>query len=180
MKMKLVWSLLILGLAAGTYRAQEKQAAKGDQSAAPAANAGQTTTHNYNMTQEDKDRKNPIRFTDFSVERGKKIYGFQCAMCHGEKLDGKGDLAEEMKIQPTDFTKPEVLAKRTDGGSSPSSAPAQTPCRAKRSACRTGSAGRSSTTFGPARAKRLQKQPRTSGSKRRRRSSKTSNEFRRS
>jgi len=115
MKTKIVWSALLLALAAGTYLAQEKQQPKQDQPAAPAANAGQATTHSYNLTQEDKDRKNPLRFTDFSVERGKKLYGFQCAMCHGEKLDGKGDLAEEMKIQPPDFTKPEALSKRTDG-----------------------------------------------------------------
>jgi len=112
MKTKVVLSILVLLLAVGTYRAQEKEQ-KQEQPAA-AAPAGQTA-HNYNITQEDKDRKNPVKFTDFSVERGKKLYGFQCAMCHGEKLDGKGDLAEEMKIQPPDFTKPEALSKRTDG-----------------------------------------------------------------
>ncbi len=115
MKLKIVWSVLILGLLAGTYRAQEKQPPKQDQSAAPAASSGQTTAHGHIITQEEKDRKNPVRFTDFSVERGKKFYGFHCAMCHGEKLDGKGDLAEEMKIQPADLSKPETLTKRTDG-----------------------------------------------------------------
>jgi len=113
MKMKIFFSILVLVLAVGTYRAQEKEQPKQDQPAA-AAPAGQTA-HGYNLTQEDKDRKNPIRFTDFSVERGKKFYGFHCAMCHGDKLDGKGDLAQEMKVQPADFTKPEVLSKRTDG-----------------------------------------------------------------
>jgi mono/diheme cytochrome c family protein len=59
--------------------------------------------------------KNPIRFTDASVERGKKVYNTQCAVCHGEKGDGKGDLAKEMTLTLPDFTKPDTLAKRTDG-----------------------------------------------------------------
>jgi mono/diheme cytochrome c family protein len=114
MKLKIVFSILVLGLAVSTYRAQDKEQPKQDQPAAPAASAA-PTTHNYNLTQADKDRKNPIRFTDFSVERGKKLYGFQCAMCHGDKLDGKGDLAEEMKIQPPELAKADAITKLTDG-----------------------------------------------------------------
>lgn len=49
------------------------------------------------------------------MERGKKLFQTQCAMCHGEKGDGKGELAAEMKIQPPDFTKPETPKNRTDG-----------------------------------------------------------------
>jgi mono/diheme cytochrome c family protein len=36
-------------------------------------------------------------------------------MCHGEKGDGKGEVATEMGIKPPDFTNPETLKKRTDG-----------------------------------------------------------------
>ena len=39
----------------------------------------------------------------------------QCALCHGEKGDGKGDLATDMKLTLPDFTKPASLSKRTDG-----------------------------------------------------------------
>jgi mono/diheme cytochrome c family protein len=49
------------------------------------------------------------------VDRGKKVYLTQCALCHGEKGDGKGDLATDMKLTLPDFTKPDALAKRTDG-----------------------------------------------------------------
>ena len=71
--------------------------------------------HNYNITAEEKGRKNPTKFTEISVARGKKIFVTQCAMCHGTNGDGKGDLAQEMKITPADFTKPDTLKKRTDG-----------------------------------------------------------------
>jgi mono/diheme cytochrome c family protein len=36
-------------------------------------------------------------------------------LCHGEKGDGKGDLAKDMKLNLPDFTKPDSLDKRTDG-----------------------------------------------------------------
>jgi len=49
-----------------------------------------------------------------SLAKGKKLYGFDCAMCHGESGDGKGDMATDMK-DVTDFTKPDALKNRTDG-----------------------------------------------------------------
>jgi mono/diheme cytochrome c family protein len=36
-------------------------------------------------------------------------------LCHGKNGDGKGEMVEEMKISPADFTKPETLKDRTDG-----------------------------------------------------------------
>jgi mono/diheme cytochrome c family protein len=100
--------VLMVVLAAGSLAAQEKQGSK-----APPAEP--QSPHAYNITPEEKDRKNPVRFTDASVERGKKIFMSQCAVCHGDKGDGKGEVAAEMKIQPPDFTKPDTLSKRTDG-----------------------------------------------------------------
>ena len=58
---------------------------------------------------------NPVKPTPDSLAKAKKTYAIDCAMCHGEKGDGKGEMVEEMKINPPDFTKPETLAKRTDG-----------------------------------------------------------------
>ena len=56
-----------------------------------------------------------MKFTEFSVERGKKIFTTQCALCHGTKGDGKGELAADMKLSLPDFTKPDTLKERTDG-----------------------------------------------------------------
>ncbi len=71
--------------------------------------------HVFNITPKQKARKNPVPFTDVAVEQGKKLYESQCAMCHGSNGKGDGDLARALKIAPPDFTKPSVLAKRTDG-----------------------------------------------------------------
>jgi mono/diheme cytochrome c family protein len=68
----------------------------------------------YKIPPEDAAKVNPVRPTTESLAKGKKLYGFDCAMCHGEKGDGKGDMASDMK-NVTDFTKPDALKNRTDG-----------------------------------------------------------------
>ncbi len=108
---KYVLGLLVLLLAIGVFWAQEKQ--KPEEKATPGAPA--QIPHNFNISPEDAARKNPVRFTETSVERGKKLFLTQCAMCHGKNGDGKGEVVEELKISPPDLTKPETLKKRTDG-----------------------------------------------------------------
>ena len=96
--------------------AQEKQEKKEQPTPASAPTAqGASAPHEFTISAEDKARKNPVKFTDISVERGKKVYQTQCALCHGTKGDGKGEMVEEMKISPPDFTKPDTLKDRTDG-----------------------------------------------------------------
>jgi len=36
--------------------------------------------------------------TPDGLAQAKKLYGYHCAMCHGNNGDGKGDLAEQMKL----------------------------------------------------------------------------------
>jgi cytochrome c len=60
-------------------------------------------------------RENPIKPTEASIADGKKLYGYQCAMCHGEKGDGKSELAETMKLTMKDYTSPDALKEFTDG-----------------------------------------------------------------
>jgi mono/diheme cytochrome c family protein len=57
---------------------------------------------------------NPVKPTPESLAKGKKMYGYDCAMCHGKDGDGKGDMASDMK-NVTDFTNPGALKNRTDG-----------------------------------------------------------------
>lgn len=59
-------------------------------------------------------KANPVKPTEESLAKGKKLYGYDCAMCHGKSGDGKGDMASDMKSIP-DFTKPDALKSRTDG-----------------------------------------------------------------
>lgn len=59
-------------------------------------------------------KANPVKPTSEGLAKAKKTYGIDCAMCHGETGDGKGELAADMK-NVTDFTKPDTLKSRTDG-----------------------------------------------------------------
>jgi mono/diheme cytochrome c family protein len=108
MPSKTLW--LVLVLAAGCLWAQEKK-----ETPPPAGAATAAAPHPAPISAEDKARKNPVKFTEVSVARGKKIYATQCALCHGDKGDGKGELATDMKLTLPDFTKPDTLKDRTDG-----------------------------------------------------------------
>ena len=71
MRSKTLW--LVLVLATGCLWAQEK---KEEQTppAEPASTEAPAAPHPATITAEDKARKNPVKFTEVSVEHGKKIY----------------------------------------------------------------------------------------------------------
>jgi len=58
---------------------------------------------------------NPVKPTSESLAMGKKYYGYDCAMCHGNNGDGKGEVALSEKFKIGDFTDPTTLKGRTDG-----------------------------------------------------------------
>lgn len=60
-------------------------------------------------------RANPVKPTPESLAHGKKWWAIDCAMCHGQNGDGKGETASEMKLQIPDFTEPATLKDRSDG-----------------------------------------------------------------
>jgi mono/diheme cytochrome c family protein len=105
MSVKYIVGALIFFSGLGLFWAQEK----------PSTLPPPQNPHSYKITPEDTARKNPVKFNENSVARGKKIYGSQCTMCHGQNADGKGDAVAEMNITPPDFTKADTLKDRTDG-----------------------------------------------------------------
>lgn len=58
---------------------------------------------------------NPVKPTPGSIAQGKRFYGFDCAMCHGEDGSGKGDLAGQMNLKLRDYRNPAALKDMTDG-----------------------------------------------------------------
>ena len=42
--------------------------------------------------------KNPVPYTEANLNEGKALYTIYCAICHGDKGNGKGTLAEREKI----------------------------------------------------------------------------------
>jgi mono/diheme cytochrome c family protein len=59
--------------------------------------------------------KNPVKPTPESHARAKKMYGFDCAMCHGVNGNGKTDLAKDMQLTLSDWTDSKSLAGKSDG-----------------------------------------------------------------
>ena len=104
--------IVFLLLVSGYLWAQEKKEPAPPSNATTAA---PSAPHPATISDEDKARKNPVKFTEVSVTRGKKIFTTQCALCHGQAGDGKGEVAADMKLNLPDFTKPDTLKDRTDG-----------------------------------------------------------------
>ena len=62
-----------------------------------------------------KEMVNPVKATPASQAQSKKMYGYDCAICHGDKGDGKGEIAAEQKPPLKDWTDPAALKDMTDG-----------------------------------------------------------------
>jgi len=105
-------SLLILCTAcvASLGMARAKQNAAPEKPKEP-----QAATDDYKISQEDIDKKNPVKPTPEGLSAARKIYGYDCAMCHGPKGNGKGDLVDSMKLTMHDWREPASLEGKTDG-----------------------------------------------------------------
>ena len=58
---------------------------------------------------------NPVKPTSESQAHAKTTYGMDCAMCHGIKGDGKGDLVADMHLTMKDLTDPATMKDMPDG-----------------------------------------------------------------
>jgi mono/diheme cytochrome c family protein len=102
----LIGAMLIASLASLFGRpnaAQEKQ------------EAAQEASSGGKIPQEELDKKNPVKPTPEGLAAARKIYTYDCAMCHGAGGNGKGDLADSMKLTLSDWRQPTALAGKTDG-----------------------------------------------------------------
>lgn len=83
----------------GTIFADEQSAKKPVEGSVPRG----YTPYDYEDTNEDRERakaelKNPLPVTEENLAAGKELYGYFCAVCHGDKGDGKGILVEREKF----------------------------------------------------------------------------------
>lgn len=60
------------------------------------------------------ERKNPVKPTPEGLALAKKLYGYDCAICHAANGDGKGELVKSMDLQMKDWQQPGSLDKITD------------------------------------------------------------------
>jgi cytochrome c5 len=75
----------------------------------------QSPSDEYKVTSEDIARKNPVKSSPEGLSEAKRVFRYDCAMCHGEQGDGKGEIVESMKLTMHDWHDPASLAGKTDG-----------------------------------------------------------------
>src|SRR5713101_2686029 len=63
----------------------------------------------------DAARVNPVKSSAEGLAEARKVFGYDCDMCHGAKGDGKGEVVESMKLTMHDWRDPATLANMTDG-----------------------------------------------------------------
>lgn len=96
-------SLLSLVGLASSYRQQQK----------PQETAARA--EEFKVPPEYVNKPNPTKPTPAALGEARRIYGYDCAMCHGDDGSGKSELAEQMKLQLSDWRDPASLEKKTDG-----------------------------------------------------------------
>jgi Cytochrome C oxidase, cbb3-type, subunit III len=69
----------------------------------------------YKISAEDAARVNPVKSSAEGLAEARKVFGYDCDMCHGPKGDGKGDVVESMKLTMHDWHDPATLANMSDG-----------------------------------------------------------------
>lgn len=110
---------IALGLvvAGGAPPVAQDQAAPEQETQAPPAQATPTpaTKTALVVPAAERNRKNPVPKVPEAIESGRTLFDSQCAMCHGRKGDGRGDLAVSLKMKIPNLTDPREHAKRTDG-----------------------------------------------------------------
>jgi len=60
-------------------------------------------------------RVNPVKSSPEGLTEARKVFGYDCEMCHGAKGDGKGEVVESMKLTMHDWREPATLANLSDG-----------------------------------------------------------------
>jgi mono/diheme cytochrome c family protein len=94
----------------GQEKTQEKPAATAAAATTPTATpaAGSTATAPVK-------KENPVKSSPEVLAAAKKVFGYDCAMCHGESGDGKGELVESMSLKMKDWHDSGVLTGLSDG-----------------------------------------------------------------
>jgi hypothetical protein len=69
----------------------------------------------YKIAPEDAARVNPVKSSPEGLAEARKVFGYDCEMCHGAKGDGKGEVVESMKLTMHDWREPATLANISDG-----------------------------------------------------------------
>ncbi len=99
---------------AGTAIAAPQETAKPPESSAQDSTAEKAQAPTK-IPDEAVKKVNPVKASAAGLAHAKKVFGYNCAMCHGKNGDGQGDLAGDMKLKLKDWRDPASLKDMTDG-----------------------------------------------------------------
>jgi Cytochrome C oxidase, cbb3-type, subunit III len=78
-------------------------------------NSDKSKAEDYKISAQDVARVNPVKSSPEGLAEARKVFGYDCEMCHGAKGDGKGEVVESMKLTMHDWREPATLANISDG-----------------------------------------------------------------
>jgi mono/diheme cytochrome c family protein len=107
--------LTVMGVAALSQQAPQQAPPAPATPPAVAPSQPAAAPSQSNVPAEYASKVNPVKPTAESQSRAKKMYGWDCAMCHGDNGDGKGDVATEQKLPMHDYRDPASLKGMSDG-----------------------------------------------------------------
>jgi mono/diheme cytochrome c family protein len=108
-------AVLLTGVSASSTQAQQAATPAAPAAAPVAPAATPAAPAAFQVPLEAVNKVNPVKPSAESLARAKKIYGYECALCHGDDGGGAGDLAKKMKAKMPDFRDPTALKPKTDG-----------------------------------------------------------------
>lgn len=74
-----------------------------------------TTSGTFAVPPDIAAQTNPVHPTPAAMALTRKMYGYDCAMCHGKDGGGDGDMAASLKTKLKDYRDPASLKGMTDG-----------------------------------------------------------------
>jgi len=70
---------------------------------------------NWAAAERAKKLPNPAPPTEANLKAGKAVYTNHCVQCHGDHGDGNGQKAQELSVEPGNFTDARKMSDLTDG-----------------------------------------------------------------
>ena len=103
-----------VAIAVGVWSVQEKAQEKPAETPVAAATAAPAATPAASSSSAPVKKENPVKSSPEVLAAAKKVFGYDCAMCHGESGNGKGELVESMSLKMKDWHDPAVLTGMSD------------------------------------------------------------------
>lgn len=102
-------------LGAAPYVLQQTQQTQSVQPSQPAQQASSSEAAYFGVPANISAEANPVNPTPAQLDVAKRMYGYDCAMCHGAEGHGNGNMVSSLKTPLKNWQDPASLKGLTDG-----------------------------------------------------------------